>query len=256
MKTPLNWPRIKALFLTPPTFSEDRPRLKTNLDTDFLKLVAILSMLVDHVGSVFFPQVGLLRWIGRLAFPIFCYCMTVGLLYTRDVKKYLSRLGLFALISQPFYILAFHPYDFWAQFTNWNIFFTLFLSLLAMYGWKERKWWLFVLAFFTISWWNFDYSSTGVLLMLVFYLLRDRPAWGGAVYLLLMAPPAFHAHPGDPLNLVLGGLALDWTFGTVFAAPLIFLPTRTGLKIPRWFFYAFYPAHLLVIALIRLALKV
>ena len=44
------------------------------------------------------------RWIGRLAFPIFCYCLTVGLLYTHDVRKYLTRLGIFALISQPFYI--------------------------------------------------------------------------------------------------------------------------------------------------------
>ena len=95
-------------------------------------------MLIDHIGSVFFPEVRVLRWIGRLAFPIFCYCMTVGLLYTHDIKKYLFRLGIFALISQPCYIFAFHPYDFWAQFTNWNIFFTLFLSLLAMYGWNAN----------------------------------------------------------------------------------------------------------------------
>ena len=64
----------------------------------------------------------------------------MGLLYTRDVKKYLLRLGLFALVSQPFYILAFHPIsEFAANFTNWNIFFTLFLSLLGMYGLKERS---------------------------------------------------------------------------------------------------------------------
>ncbi len=84
-------------------------KLKTNLDTNLLKLIAICSMLLDHVGSVFFPQIPLFRWIGRLAFPIFCYCLTVGLLYTHDVRKYLTRLGIFALVSQPFYILAFHP---------------------------------------------------------------------------------------------------------------------------------------------------
>ena len=112
------------------------PRLRTNLDTDFLKLIAILSMLLDHIGAVFFPEHPAFRWVGRLAFPIFCYCMTVGLLYTRDIKRYLGRLGLFALISQPCYILATHPWDWQTEWMNWNIFFTLFLSLLAMWGFR------------------------------------------------------------------------------------------------------------------------
>lgn len=248
--------RVKELLSVPPTFQDGQPRLKTNLDTDFLKLIAIISMLIDHVGSAFFPETALLRWIGRLAFPLFCYCMTVGLLYTHDIRKYFFRLGIFALISQPCYILAFHPYDFWPQFTNWNIFFTLFLSLLAMYGWKERKWWLFALAFFVISWWNFDYSSSGIILMLGFYLFRNHPAAGVAFYLLFTVPPAFHFHPGDTLNLTIGGLTVNWTFAMAFAALLIFPRTHTGLKVPRWLFYAVYPAHLLIIGLVRLALKV
>lgn len=49
------------------------PKLRTNLDTNFLKLFAILTMVVDHVGTVFFPQHPEFRWVGRLAFPIFCY---------------------------------------------------------------------------------------------------------------------------------------------------------------------------------------
>ena len=105
---------------------EQERKLRTNLDTDFLKLVAILAMLLDHVGSVFFPQYAVFRWIGRLAFPLFCYCMTVGLLYTRSIKRYLIRLGIFALVSQPFWIVAFNPGDFLGNLTNWNIFFTLF----------------------------------------------------------------------------------------------------------------------------------
>lgn len=63
------------------------PKLKTNLDTNLLKLIAIISMTLDHVGSVFFPQIPAFRWIGRLAFPIFCYCMTVGMLFTRMISK-------------------------------------------------------------------------------------------------------------------------------------------------------------------------
>jgi len=153
----------------------DKPLLNTNLDTNFLKLVAIISMFIDHVGAAFFPEYPVFRWLGRLAFPIFCYCMTVGMLYTSNIRRYLGRLGLFAVISQPFWILAFNPQDILGNLTNWNIFFTLFISLLAVWGFKEKKWWLFILAFLVISLWNFDYSSTGILLMLVFYQKKTFP---------------------------------------------------------------------------------
>ena len=123
------------------------PKLKTNLDTDFLKLIAIISMVIDHVGSAFFPQYPVFRWIGRLAFPIFAYCLTVGLLYTHDIKKYLIRLGIFALVSQPFYIFATHPWDWQTEWMNMNIFFTLLVSLLAMWGLHTRRWWLFIAMF-------------------------------------------------------------------------------------------------------------
>ena len=77
-------------------------RLKTNLDTNLIKLIAIIAMTVDHIGGAFFPEYPVFRWIGRIAFPLFCYCLTVGMLYTHDIKKYLLRLGTFAFISQPF----------------------------------------------------------------------------------------------------------------------------------------------------------
>ena len=116
-----------------------RPRLKTNLDTDFIKLAAIISMTIDHVGSVFFPQYPAFRWIGRIAFPLFSYCLTVGMLYTRDIRKYMFRLGAFALISQPFWILAFNGDDILGNLFNLNIFFTLVVSLAAAWGFKEKK---------------------------------------------------------------------------------------------------------------------
>ena len=72
---------------------KNQPKLRTNLDTDFLKLIAVLSMTVDHVGAVFFPEYPVFRWIGRMAFPLFCYCMTVGLLYTHDIRRILPGWG-------------------------------------------------------------------------------------------------------------------------------------------------------------------
>lgn len=244
--------RVWSVLTTPPALPQEGHLLKSNLNTDLLKLIAIVSMLIDHIGGAFFPEVGIFRWAGRLAFPIFCYCLTVGLLYTRSVKKYLMRLGIFALVSQPFYILAFHPVSqFRENLTNWNIFFTLFLSLLAMAGLKERKWWLFALAFFVVSWWNFDYSGTGIQLMLIFYLCRNHPKVGAALYCLSYLPALWTRWPEDPLCLTVGSMIVDWSIFAILAAPLIFLPLRSRLKINKWFFYGFYPAHLALIALVR-----
>lgn len=233
------------------------PKLKTNLDTDFLKLVAIISMLIDHVGGTFFPQYPIFRWIGRLAFPIFCYCLTVGLLYTHDIKKYFGRLILFAVISQPFYALKADPANFWENLTNWNIFLTLILSLLFMWGFTQHKWYGYctaVLALATLGIWNFDYSFTGVILMLIFYYCRNKPVLGATLYCFSYLP-ALWGELGDPLAFIVGGHAVDWTIFSLLAVPLIFYPTHTGIKMNKWFFYAFYPAHLAVIVLVRCVLE-
>lgn len=233
------------------------PLLQTNLNTDFLKLVAILSMLVDHIGGDLFPDAAWMRCVGRLAFPIFCYCLTVGLMYTKNIKKYLLRLAVFAVISQPFYILAGHPFSFWEEFTNWNIFFTLFLSLLAMYGFKEKKWWLFLLAFFVIAFWNFDYSTNGIIFMLIFYCCRNNPKLGALIFTATYLPNLFYGVDlSSPFTLMLGGFAFNGELCALLTVPLIFCKTGFSIKIPKWFFYGFYPAHLAVIGAVRLALGI
>lgn len=229
------------------------PKLKTNLDTDFLKVIAILSMLMDHIGHAFFPQYPVFRWVGRLAFPLFCYCLTVGLLYTHDIKRYVGRLVLFAVISQPFYALNADRFAFLENLTNWNIFFTLVLSLLFMWGITHRKWYgigTAVLAILTLCIWNFDYSITGVILMMIFYFCRNKPMLGIVLFCLNYLP-AVWGDPGDPRALVIGSFAMDWTIFSLLAAPLIFFPTHTGIKINKWVFYIFYPAHLAGIALLK-----
>lgn len=131
-----------------------------------------------------------------MAFPLFCYCMTVGLLYTHDIRRYLARLGVFALLSQPFWILAFNADDFLGNLLNFNIFFTLFVSLLAMWGFKEHNWPLFLGCVLLLAFVNFDYSVTGVMLMLIFYLCRRKPALGALLYTLSYLPGAVGRLPG------------------------------------------------------------
>lgn len=224
-------------------------KLKTNLDTDFIKIIAVVSMTIDHIGGAFFPQYPAFRWIGRIAFPLFCYCLTVGMMYTGDIKKYLFRLGAFAVISQPFWILAFNSDDITGNIFNLNIFFTLIVSLLGAWGFKERKWWLFILALILLNVINFDYAMTGLILILIFYLCRNKP-WLGAVVYTLTYLPALNGNMADPLALKIGGHAIGFEIFALLALPFIYIQTNSGLKISKWFFYIYYPAHLFAIYLI------
>ena len=72
-------------------------REKLGLSTFALKIIAITSMLIDHIGSVLLPDYNILRIIGRLSFPIFAFLVVEGYFHTRDVKKYLQRLFVFGV---------------------------------------------------------------------------------------------------------------------------------------------------------------
>lgn len=234
--------------------NEQVTKLSTNLDTDLLKLIGIICMMIDHIGGALFPDQIAFRIVGRIVFPIFCYCMTVGLLYTKDIKKYLGRLAVFSIVSQPFWILAFNADNFIGNIFNLNIFFTLFVTLLALWGFKEHKWWLFILSIILLSMVNFDYSITGVILMLIFYLCRNKPLLGASLYTLYYIPSLFGATAGDYFVLSIGNYAIDISFFAILAVPLIFIKTNSKIKISKWVFYGFYPVHLFVIFLLSAVL--
>ena len=101
-----------------------------------------------------------------------------------------------------------------------------------------------------VSLWNFDYSGNGIIYMLIFYLCRNHPVVGAVLYCAQYIS-CLDVLPGDPLNLTIGCFCIDWSFFAIFAALLIFIPTHFGPKIPKWVFYAFYPAHLAVIAAVQ-----
>lgn len=113
-----------------------------------LKIVALVTMIVDHVGAVFpFPRAmdDILRSIGRTAFPIYAFFIAEGCRYTRDREKYLLRLGLFGLVSQLPFVFAFYPRD-WEPERWWislitpgNVFYTMFFAVACIHIWETLR---------------------------------------------------------------------------------------------------------------------
>lgn len=220
-----------------------------------LKVIAMITMFIDHMAAILLPHDTVLylicRYIGRLAFPIFCFLLVEGFYHTRNLKKYLVRLGVFALISELPFDLAFSSKPFRSDFLlGQNVFFTLFigLSVITLMSIIERKYAqnIFIsnllnsivllsgctAAFFLCT----DYDYKGILLIAAFYVFRrNKIVLSLAVVLINM----------------LYGIAIQ-----VFAAvSLIFIWRYNGKRGPqsnKYLFYIFYPAHILLLYIISL----
>ncbi len=114
-----------------------------------LKLIALTTMFIDHIGAVFFPQVTLLRVIGRISFPLYAFLIAEGCRYTRNRGRYALGLGVFALISELPYDLALHPEflenGLWGQnfLFQTNIFYTMFFAVASVHIFevlRRRSW--------------------------------------------------------------------------------------------------------------------
>jgi hypothetical protein len=203
---------------------------------ELLKWVAVVTMTVDHVGLVFFPEVMVLRIIGRIAFPLFAYLLVLGMRSTRNVRAYFNRLLFFALVSQV-------PYAFVNGIEPWeklNIFATLLLGMIMIYL-IDRGNVAFVIPLAASVVLPVDYGVYGTATVLLFYLLEKDWRVGSGVFVLI--------------NLV---LAVDGAWYQPFALlalPLILLHNAGKLNIKtggtpehstfrKYFFYAYYPLHL------------
>lgn len=235
-------------------------KIKTGLSGFWIKMIAIVTMLIDHLGAAIFPEQLWMRYIGRLAFPIFCYLIVEGFIHTKDVNKYGARLLIFALISEIPFDLAF--YGTAISWEHQNVFFTLFLGLLSLIvisgnGVLISKIISVVLAM--IAAWSFgtDYGGAGVLLIVCFYLFRNNK-WKSAIAFFVIN---FFFITRYSNFEYLWKYHLFWNFYIQDVAFLSILPiglyngTR-GYNM-KWFFYLFYPVHLLLIFLcIQLFLQV
>lgn len=211
------------------------------LNTFSLKWIAIISMLLDHIGAVLFPWCEWLRIIGRLAFPIFAYLLVEGFFYTKDLKKYLIRLGIFALISEIPFDLAFFGCVF--ELSHQNVFFELLVGMLMLYFMvkspgKLQQAIIMIVTMLVSDWLCMDYGSWGILMILTFYLCRDKNVIKASLIVLL--------------NIMMWQSGyLTQQFAGLAMIPIIFHNRQLGPKM-KMFFYTFYPAHLLILFLISM----
>ena len=239
--------------------------VRTNRNSGLIKLLACLFMLIDHAGKMLFPQVPQMRLIGRMAFPLFDYGIAVGAVYTRNPFGYVKRLVLLALISQPLYALGLdhaprtmfatsffeHPLEAVRAFyvNSWSvpsILVSLTLGLCILLAIRNRQWILALGIYMLCTRFssNLDYGIGGIRLMILFYALCEHP-------LLALAAVSSYmiAWSGGS-----GYTFFGHTFGMrIFALPAVIfacLPLSKNLKLPRWFIYGFYPAHLAMLAIL------
>ena len=243
----------------------EHTKTKGCLDSLTLKLLAMALMLCDHLWATVLPGVMWLTAVGRIAFPIFAFQVAEGFQRTHDRKKYLLRMLVFALISEiPFNYLYYSSPVF--PFHQ-NVMFTFFIALLLMLGLEKvrsKGMGMYILAavlslpvgYFLGTIGMVDYYGSGVVTVLIFYLCRQKPALGALLYTFSYLPALWGGYPEDPLACHLGPLWIGFEFFALLALPLIFFRTRTGLRIPKWFFYGYYPAHLLAIFLVRTLLHI
>lgn len=234
---------------------ENRERNMQILSGSMLKLIAIVSMFIDHFAAVMmtgdhpviytpvFYMFGkkqtlymMMRYVGRIAFPIFCFLLVEGFLHTRDRKKYGINLLVFALISELPFDLAF---DGVFGLTGQNVFFTLFLGYLGMcvierYRDERLKQAGLLLLLLGVSiLFKADYGCIGFGLVIMFYLLRESRLYQAVLCCCFMP--------------------YDWITALSFIPIALYNGERGFIKgkFAKYAFYAFYPVHLTALYLIK-----
>lgn len=226
---------------------------KLSLNRNQLKYLVIVAMLIDHIAFAFVPTASLLgqvmHFIGRLTGPTMAYMLVEGYCYTRNVKKYALRLGIFALLSW----IPFSYFEYGKIGLQFGVIYTLFLSLLGIWLWDKGNCAkpvkiLGIIGLCILSLFG-DWPIFDVLYALFLFVYRNNPKdkWTAfCIITLFCCADIFFVHPW--------WLAL-FLFG-IFMVPLLIqfcYNGKSGSKKPfhKWFFYVFYPAHLLVLGILR-----
>lgn len=230
-----------------------------------LKWLAILAMFINHFGDTVLKGIIMnapysafsdaqfavlsnfyvvFHAIGRISMPIFCFLIVEGYIHTHDVKGYFRRLGLFALISEIPYDLAFG--NTWIDFNQQNVFFTLTLGLLVLLLIDKFKKMPAIAVMLTLIlsmvayYLKFDGSYYGIIMIALFYVFRNQPLLKCIGVIILQIAILLVFREQFDLNSILAMTPL---------IPIYLYNGKRGMGL-KYFFYIFYPAHLLILGLI------
>ena len=235
------------------------------MTSSLLHILAMFFMLLDHTWAMLLPSQEWLTCLGRIAFPIFAFMTVEGYFHTRDFKKYMLRMLVFALISEiPFNLmysgLIFYPY-------HQNVIWTFMLSLLLIH-WIETvkkkgnkgltigvSLLACVLGFAGGFLAMLDYYGTGVLTVLVFYFFRERKWYNIVLTILCMWQIHVNMLGGYYYNVEIFGMKFELmqqTFAMLSLIPIYLYNGKKGIrsKAFQYFCYSFYPAHMLLLYVI------
>lgn len=212
-----------------------------------LKILACFFMLVDHIGYCLFPNVSLLRTIGRLAFPIFAFQIALGYKKTRSKKNYFLRMLVFAMISEiPFLIFR---YVSGYSTLAFNIGFTFVLALGALYFIELSKsknilFSILIIPLLLIAYYfNVDYKWYGIIIVMIFYLFDLKKPFGFTVALItFILSTAVYIYGFNASSIQMYAVISIFILG--------FFNNKKGRDF-KYFFYIFYPAHMLLLSFIK-----
>lgn len=233
------------------------------LNSNHLKIIAIIAMTIDHIADLLYPGMpnifisNVMHIIGRLTAPIMFFFICEGYHYTKDVKKYISRLFIFALISHFAYCFAFGinfiPFRTGNIFNQTSIMWTLAWAVVALHivhgknNLKEWQKWLLIVLINLITF-SSDFSSIAVMTILFMY---DRRGNLKSQMICMMAWLSLYA--------LISYLFVSKTYGLIAMTAILVYPLlknyngkRGKVKWLKWFFYLYYPLHLIIIGALRL----
>jgi TraX protein len=199
-----------------------------------IKWIAIVTMIVDHIGLFFFPHLPALRIIGRLSFPLFAWLIANGAKHTTNIVKYLSRLYFFALFSQGPFFMANVTID--PKFSGVNVLGTLFLGLAAIYiikGTKDKRIWglVTIICALIAQYIQTDYGGFGVVSVVLFYVFYDNFLELVTSQLILVLAQIFFIQSNSFEITSLLSLII-----------IKFYNNEEGIRM-KYFFYLFYPVQ-------------
>ncbi len=215
-----------------------------------LKIIACVTMLLDHIGFLLFPEYTFLRLIGRISFPLFAFLIAEGFIKTKNIKNYLKRLFIFGLISQIPYLI-FEKLAGVENF-NFNIMFSLALGVVALLLLTSKKN-IYIkilgsIGILTLTYFGeISYGVYGILSIVGSYIfIKNKKA--GMVSLSIL--PFM-----ETIRLFFMKIYFLQFFAVFSLIPIYFYNGKQGKKISRWWFYWFYPVHMLVLSGIFLIIK-